>query len=686
MKGYKGWALALCLALVLCLGTQHASGEECGHYYDKFISRANERYELAGLTTHTCIYNEREQLICVLCGHILLEKIGDEEISVQERHAYENGACSECGFVNLCKHSNGTETEIVEYSTQEEGFQLIDALTHGGVGARREYVRCVTCGENINQCEHVETTREDWFENVVYEDLNENAHSVTADVVAYVTCAVCLEELGSEMKQEGVEAKEAHVYAEGACIRCGHAVVCAHGGSMSSNFFIWDRKCEALDEKTHIARGPMYEVTECKECGQAIEKELYAEQGSIEEEHCFEAGVCVECGYVNACTHENTTIRVYIDSAAATARGEAGEGVISFEREDAFEAADDRIHIARGDRRQETACLDCAAVVSDVLLEENVEEIGVHSLNGYGECLFCSYACPHESKVVLEVWQGAKYEQLSADTHRKAGDRYEAEICAVCSMEFSRQIIEKGAQAEEKHVYSGNTCTLCGAVGECSHEQVNAFFYVDGAVYELVDEWIHTERGTLRLMNNCMTCFAALPVEDFSAEIERTRNHTFIDGLCIWCDAPSQCGHELVRAFDYGLNGVHTPIDEYTHSAEGEIYCRTDCRECLIFLGDAPIPEKSRSVSEHVFVSGVCAHCKYACTHEEMAEGVYMAAAAYARLDAETHMAYGMKCEGRVCAVCGLQQMETLLEQYAEETQVHTFEGGACVYCGQREE
>ncbi len=706
---------ALWLALLI-LFVQSASAE-CGHMYEKYTSKANSRYEQATFGWHRHIYNEYSFAICAYCGDVKSEAVSEEEFEEQEKHIFEDGVCYLCGYENPCAHQMGMYEQIIEQPTGEQGWQMIDGLTHGGVGRRIRRLACSTCGEELerevleeeielverhnfmrgicfdckyfNQCDHPELLCERWMENPSYEPLDGEKHRVTATISEYAQCGICLENLGrTDRPAETLDTEEAHVFGEKFCFYCGYENPCLHEGEMRSSLHIFNGTYEPKDEEEHFIRGAVYEISECTLCHQVVGTELFEEKGALSGAHVFEEGACRDCGFANACPHELTQQRVYIDSMSDGAQENYGEAERSFERADAYEPVDWLRHIQRGDRRRETFCIDCGEILDDVLLEEDTEEIAEHRLNGEGQCVLCGYACLHEGDTfTYEDWNMLSYEPVDATCHEQRGSCYSVEACSVCSAVLSRRLIARQAEKLAPHSFTDGRCTLCGAAGECGHEQVNVFVYADEAVYTPVDALTHSAEGRLTVSSVCMTCYAALDGQNETLPLRRTENHRFIEGQCMWCGTANECSHELTRRDLYAEDAVYTPVDGLTHRAEGTILAGVSCRECGEMLEIGQDAGQDSLTGQHAFSGGACVMCGYAneCAHEETEEVVFFTGASYARLDADSHMAFGTKFLRRSCVLCRETLESTLLAPYAEEAAAHIYEEGVCLHCGERE-
>ena len=715
----RGRITALCLVLLLFMTGIQSGAAECGHQYETYTSNTNIRYEPAQFQYHRYIYNEYSFTICMLCGHIKSETVSEEEFEEQENHAFEDGICRKCGYENPCSHLNGTYEEITDSVTGEPGWQTIDELTHGGVGNRVRTVSCRTCREELdrevleegidivtrhsftrgicfdcrylNPCDHPEQIADQWMENVSNEPLDEETHRVTGELVEYSRCAVCLEELG---KTDGpgtpFEAEEQHIFGDrGYCLFCGYENPCRHEGENRSSLHVFNGVCEPLNEEEHSICGKVEEVFECSLCGQCISSSVYDEQGSLIRAHVFEEGVCRDCGFANECPHELTQMNIYIDSTSVSAQENFGEAERSFERRDAYESLDKRRHLLRGDRRQATVCIDCGEILDDVLLEKDAEETEDHRMNGEGLCVLCGYVCLHEEgSFSYEDWNMLRYEPVDETCHKQTGSCYAVEACSACSAELSRRLIAKQAEMLKEHVLSEGRCTLCGAAETCRHEKVNAFAYVDGAVYGPVDELSHTVQGELTVSNMCVQCYATVPGQTETIRLSRTENHKFMQGQCMWCESPNQCAHERTRRDLYAGNAVYTPADGLTHRVSGEILASVACRECGELLEQGLSAGQDSLVEPHVFVEGACLMCGYAnpCAHEETEDKIWFSGATYARLDGQSHMVFGTKYLKSSCVLCMEELSKELLADYTEESEAHFYEEGVCLYCGARDE
>ena len=77
--------------------------------------------------------------------------------------------------------------------------------------------------------------------------------------------------------------------------------------------------------------------------------------------HTFENGFCTECGYINACQHDETGVESYIESIEVLSRDASGHTAVE--------------HVF-----QRTVCNQCGQVLSEGSVENEVS--GAHS---YGE-------------------------------------------------------------------------------------------------------------------------------------------------------------------------------------------------------------------------------------------------------------------------------------------------------------
>ena len=700
------WALAV---MLLWLGVQAAAEEEHEHKVRLTESIVDGVYEMLDENQHLFGGEVHKIVYCMECGHVYrTEPLGRTEERTEE-HAFQNGRCG-CGYVNPCGHPNG---EVTQQKKSILGYEAVDGESHvclylisgerfcpecgevfeiwieeEGASGESEPHRfgegtCGQCGY-VNDCPHEETFSVDWLENTAYEPIGSKRHQVTADLVEHIFCKRCLEEQGYTFV-ETVSSEEEHVYAEGKCVWCGDENSCDHP-EVRTEYHIFEPAYEAVDEKKHIVRGEQTEVIACRKCGEAVSSAVYDGDAAVEEAHEFDEGVCV-CGYVNACTHGQTESRRYIDSTAFSGMEDGNDREV--DRSDRCEPLNERLHVFRGDLREETVCLSCGGTVSDVLIETEAEQTEGHLMID-GICAVCGYEsmCMHEEVRDYFYIEGARYEAQEDGTHLVQGDRWRMQFCQDCGEELERELVEEDVTDSERHSYADGACVFCGAANECIHERKTLDFYLNDAQYEAEDEWTHNARGTLFGLMTCSACLEGIPLDLEAMEVERAENHTFVDGVCISCGAENECVHELVAEVFYSREAVCTPQDEHVHRMDGTIYSWRSCRECFVLIDDAPAENQEMNTQAHTFRAGICTGCGYEnpCAHERTETTTGIRYGHYARTDGERHRVSGAKFETTVCTSCGEELGETLLEYYVSEEEAHDFTEGVCERCGQRRE
>ena len=221
----------------------------------------------------------------------------------------------------------------------------------------------------------------------------------------------------------------------------------------------------SLNDEQHATRYYVMVYWQCPDCGESWD-ESEATGYVVESNHTFENGFCTECGYINACQHDETGVESYIESIEVLSSDASGHTAIE--------------HVF-----QRTVCDQCGQVLSEGSVENEVS--GAHS---YGEsgtsarCEVCNWSrgCEHpQDKRVTVSYDGEIIGIVSCDANGHTLLKYTDTVisCGVCGDTLDIQYSSKEVDAE--HVFHGGACTACGYA--CPHEHLNAETTVESVEY-----------------------------------------------------------------------------------------------------------------------------------------------------------------------------------------------------------
>ena len=673
---------------------------------------------------HTYRYHIIEWTQCAACGALL--DSSSEYKDIPEAHAFENGECTVCGYVEE-KHTihDWPEPDEPTYTY----YVFLDADTHQ---INVEYqVRCRVCGvtrstdglpvnephvftdgvcvcgyredggygEPSEVCEHMNTyANPELLEGDEAEYIDETYHSRKLDsVVLNVYCSDCGEYLGGGYDNTaGRTIKEEHAFttktATGAKCDCGYEIKCTHanvekeewnnyrytdtyvdtGDGVNHTYIVsytpeyicldcgvewsedpvaetvyeehdpaWDdetvcERCDgkitpseepdepeepiepkcnhshgfvkgqretaepaySLNDEQHATRYYVMVYWQCPDCGESWD-ESEATGYVVKSNHTFENGFCTECGYKNACQHDETWAESYIESIEVLSSDASGHTVIE--------------HVF-----QRTVCKQCGQVLSEGSVENEVS--GAHS---YGEsgtsarCEVCNWSrgCEHpQDKRVTVSYDGEIIGIVSCDANGHTLLKYTDTVisCGVCGDTLDIQYSSKEVDAE--HVFHGGACTACGYA--CPHEHLNAETPVENVEYCPCSYDKHTvvrKTGTTQTCADCGVTISYDVEETVATEPHRTEDGTPYTP-CMDCGVNSShhsCENFMRTWTDYDY-------DHYEHE-DGECYrvgryatTNVFCHACekmdSYTLYD---PDYRQQVPHEFDHRGICQNCSY---------------------------------------------------------------------------
>ena len=248
-------------------------------------------------------------------------------------------------------------------------------------------------------CKHEHTyTEKAWADDEVkYEDVNDEYHTVKGSGYIVTLCADCGEIISREETQIDLEAE--HTFVNGACECCGHENSCAHEHLATDEYWNTDEVgYTKIDDEYHRVTGPGVKETWCEDCGEVFES--IGIQINTEENHYYVDGMCIYCE--NTCKHNSTYYEYAYDPEECTI----------------VDLKDGSHHKVTGAISKDKWCEYC-----DILLEE--KDLGYttvteeHDYDYEDDCYKC-YLCGYVESLDYD----RVYGQTRYDTAIAAAERY----------------------------------------------------------------------------------------------------------------------------------------------------------------------------------------------------------------------------------------------------------------------
>ena len=284
---------------------------------------------------------------------------------------------------DLCEHEHEV-LALVEETEAIEGIEPVEIPEEPEESEAVEPVELLDETDNDPEtCPHEDISEYwDWVTSkTTFTDTGSNlTHDANGIREWTKCCADCGAIISEWEEEEPYSATEEHFYVDGTCVRCGHVNTCMHENATED--WQWDTVTyiDTGDNKTHEASGTRVWYLSCEDCDAWLP--LREEEYSESEEHSFKNGVCVDCGHVNTCTHENTTdFWHWKDPESVTY----------------IDTGDNKTHEASGVRVYETHCWNCSADIAE--WEEEYTGSDQHSYDETGKCENCGHTntCVHEN-------------------------------------------------------------------------------------------------------------------------------------------------------------------------------------------------------------------------------------------------------------------------------------------------
>lgn len=300
---------------------------ECPHNsVESTLEYANTEYSDGDAEGHTVCGYPRMFHSCNDCEAYWYDEPAAEKVTVREAHDFVDGACWKCKYQNTCTHE---DSDFWTWYDDAEYFDITET-GHTVRGHRTHSQLCNVCGEKIvletekelsesvephhyignvcyecgyeNTCEHAHTESNEYYENVVYSNLDQTGHTVSGYLCISRICMDCGAEVSTDRAEERTEAREAHQFVNGSCENCGFKNTCKHA-DLNSYAGYWDEIYLNPTAEGHTVSG--YECTfyYCRDCEDSWHSEPAAERSEKQEAHEFEGGACWKCGFKNPCKH-----------------------------------------------------------------------------------------------------------------------------------------------------------------------------------------------------------------------------------------------------------------------------------------------------------------------------------------------------------------------------------------------
>ena len=318
---------------------------EGGYNYYTYYDYENRTYKQTGASDpehmHICVYEVWEGGQCPDCGEYVNRKKSAAEHEEEESHSFENGVCTDCGYVNTCTHPNPKTDR--EYATTDVNIVAINDRLHKMNVVADEYTWCPDCGETLNvkplgvvrttidthyydenhvcegcgyknTCTHPAADREteDWYSswntenyNIVATDADYHYINVTR-ATKEVRCKIC-GEVVDEVVVTNQKIGIGHSFDDdtGECWECGYKkAACQHANKVVYEVpeYMFGATVEDVgSDDYHVLAGDrLYKLTDCADCGTRIdEEEIYGDY-TRQKPHEYYNDVCLVCGHVKS--------------------------------------------------------------------------------------------------------------------------------------------------------------------------------------------------------------------------------------------------------------------------------------------------------------------------------------------------------------------------------------------------
>ena len=226
---------------------------------------------------------------------------------------------------------------------------------------------------------------------------------------------------------------------------------------------------------------------------------------------------------------------------------------------------------------------------------------------------------------------------------------------------------------------------LCSCAYAESEECEHLDFYVesdlhDGAVYTVVDEFLHHVVGETTEYKVCFECGERTGGETYTVDEDEYHSYDF-EGVCSACgrvcDHPSSNTFEDRRDLQFAASGAEG------HTVTCRLYDVVCCDICGAYLKETLTNEAFSYEEPHYFSDGFCTDCNMEnpCAHENVESYDSYEYDALPLNDKE-HLLDGSRFSEKYCVDCGEYLGRELVDDEYQETEPHYFGEGVCYQCG----
>lgn len=497
----------------------------------------------------------------------------------------------------------------------------------------------------------------------------------------------------------------------------------------------------------HMVRYENYQRTYCDDCGEFLSAGHPLEETYELEDHCWNEGVCLDCGY--KCLHPTTLpdsdlenrkvenvndaydhrvtgtkydytyctvcdMRFNVTESAYDAMEEhyyEGGSVCdecgftcvhpetyvdySYSGKEYVNVGSNSKHRVAGTKTVRIKCNECYAVLSETTADASYFEY--HGFNDKGICEKCQYACPHEEvRIETESYDEYTYKDTGDNkTHIRVAKARQYAYCEACGCRVGEPV-EVILENVKNHDYYNGVCDDCGHVNTCAHPNkvVRREEAWDSRKDEKTDDpEFHNTTYTYNCQYYCPDCDMWLEqAPGQETETVAKLHHFDRKGVCYDCGYVKNCTHP--NAYDriegwYGKTTYEDTGSNAIHLCVSDGTTRKFCPDCLKWLGsEQPVSVKNEE-SHDYNAQGVCVLCghKNVCEHKRVTKyDSFKWNKGYTAVDANTHNRNGIKQTVLYCDDCGTT-IEVLATVEAFEAEPHDFDSyNVCYDCGYKSE
>ena len=491
--------------------------------------------------------------------------------TIKEEHAFTTktatGAKCDCGYEIKCTHANVEKEEWNYYRYTDTYVDTGDGVNHTYIVSYTPEYICLDCGV-------------EWSGDTVVETRIEKHDPKGSDETICSDCGGTITPSEPE-PEEPIEPKcnHSHGFVKGQRETAEHAY--------------------SLNDKQHATRYYVMLYWQCPDCGESWD-ESEATGYVVKSNHTFENGFCTECGYKNACQHDETWAESYIESIEVLSSDASGHTAIE--------------HVF-----QRTVCDQCGQVLSEGSVENEVS--GAHSYGDSGtaaRCEVCNWSrgCEHpqDARWTETTSLGFEVGVVSYDEsgHTMLVLTVDRIYCDICHDMLDKQYFTK--EVEFEHYFLGGACQVCGYA--CPHEHLNAETTPGSVEYFPCSSTEHTvvrKTGTTQICADCGERVTYDVEKSVTNEPHRTEDGTPYTP-CMDCGVNSSdhsCENYMRTWTDYTYNhyeqqdGECYRVGRYTTT---NVFCRACEKMDSYTLYD---PDYRQQVPHEFDDCGICQNCSY---------------------------------------------------------------------------